>query len=213
MYRSESIPFDVVHKKQHRVGWTVIWTTIVTVVIGVLLIPVLSGYIAQANPNKCPPGQERKEGCKWVQFQGNKNDARYGKCMWLPEDAVANPWVVVPENTCPELEHPTATVAATATVMPLIAPSSTPFMPPSATPNGDPVDPTATLPGGQPQKTATPTCTLASASNNKNASGNKLTATVQVCDICSNQATMAAALSTIAAGDAIRLQTQVASGK
>jgi len=69
---------------------------LIILILGIIFSPViigeLSGDIASANPNKCPQGQV----CKWVQHEVTN------KCQWLPQQAVANPWKIVPEGTCPQ---------------------------------------------------------------------------------------------------------------
>jgi len=82
--------------------------SILIVFLFAILISLSSyqGVFAQEpkNPNECPPGQEKQNGCKWVQHRIT------GNCMWLPEQAVAWPWEEVsPEGYCPPLETPTAT--------------------------------------------------------------------------------------------------------
>lgn len=155
----------------------------------------------QAGPNKCPPGQESKEGCKWVQHRVTD------KCMWLPKQAIADPWeVITPDGVCPEptlvyTPIPTATSTlcptSTATLAPaptviIVKPSptedSTPTVPviPITPPHGVKMDPinTSTLPA--PVILSTP-----------------------VCDACRIEQQKADAMSTLAAIEATRLAKEL----
>ena len=116
--------------------------SILIVFLFAILISLSSyqGVFAQEpkNPNECPPGQEKQNGCKWVQHRIT------GKCMWLPENAVADPWVEVsPDGYCPPL--PTETATATR--------ESKPTVTATATREGQPTS-TATK-VGEPTHTAT----------------------------------------------------------
>lgn len=110
---------------------------------------------AQAQENPCPPGQEEQNGCKWVQNQ------RTGRCRWLPAQAVAWPWIVVPVGTCPPLAIPTETntsvpPTATNTNVPPTATSTTVGQPTAtSTTVGQPTA-TSTDPG-EPNQTPLPT--------------------------------------------------------
>lgn len=69
-----------------------------SVAVTIILLPFITQPRTDpvsANPSECPKGQEKKNGCKWVQHRVT------GHCQWLPEQAVADPWREVPENTCP----------------------------------------------------------------------------------------------------------------
>lgn len=67
-----------------------------------------------ANPNDCPEGQKKKEGCTWVQH------VQSGNCMWLPSHAssIPDPWKpVLPPGSCPQ--------ASTSTLFPTVVPTAT----------------------------------------------------------------------------------------
>jgi len=110
---------------------------IILLVLVLLAFPVgsnlITGDVASANPNQCPPGQEKKEGCDWVQHR-----VTYA-CQWLPKKAVANPWTVIEEGTCPQPEKkevivntavsipsPTCTPLPTTAVLPTKTPVTKP---------------------------------------------------------------------------------------
>lgn len=80
----------------------------ISVACAIIVVAAMQiGLIVRANPQECPPGQEKKNGCVWVQGPS-------GKCQWKPLQAVAPPWVpVFPEGVCPVL----------------VLPSNTPFQP------------------------------------------------------------------------------------
>lgn len=145
-------------------------TQLVFVLAFVILIAILAAgsdqqVFAQGNP--CPPGQEEQNGCKWVQHRIT------GRCMWLPAQAVSDPWVIVPVGTCPSLDpQPTATNTSvpqpTATNTSLPQPTATNTAIPQSTATittvADPIPtntsvagPTATSAGeGDPEATNTP---------------------------------------------------------
>jgi hypothetical protein len=85
------------------------------------------------NPNLCPPGQEEQAGCKWCQHRVT------GKCMWLPAEAVAGPWVEIsPAGYCPPLQPEatstaTGTPTSTATSEVVVTPTSTATTSPTST--------------------------------------------------------------------------------
>ena len=85
--------------------------------IVIFVIIALSWRIASANPIKCPPGQEKENGCVWAQHRVT------GKCMWLPAKSVNPPWVPRPSGTCPIRSLVTATVVI------IVEPTNTPFRP------------------------------------------------------------------------------------
>lgn len=124
--------------------------THVLTALGILLIAVVVAAAtiksAYANPNSCPPGQEKAHGCKWVQHIVTF------KCMWLPAEAVAHPWKEIPEGTCP---HPIVNTPVTTAVVILNSPTppatGTPWHDPSATPKASS---TATQPGPRSSATA-----------------------------------------------------------
>lgn len=89
--------------------------------------------IVEANPNKCAPGQEKKDGCLWVQHRVT------GKCMWMPSESDGAAWNPVSEGTCPPLAIDTSTVQPViySTTVPLImtcTPSGIPVIQASFTP-------------------------------------------------------------------------------
>lgn len=149
-------------------------------VVSVILLVVMIGYpviqgvlspeIVSANPVKPPPG--KTEESKWVQ---NKNT---GKCMWLPENAVAHPWVVVPEGTCPTILVVTVVqVQATPTLIITVLPTPT-FIQPRIS------QPTATLDPNDNILTMLSTDTP----------------TPEICDLCLEQRGIRKALEAIATG-------------
>lgn len=109
--------------------------------IAVLIVFVPTVRDVLANPNNCPKGQEKKAGCKWVQH------VITGKCQWLPAQAVASPWKVVAEGSCPALPAP-----PTATAIGILA-TPTPYQPWTPTATKD------TLTTAIPRPTDLPVCT------------------------------------------------------
>lgn len=138
LYKSEEVRNTPVWKTRK------FWIFAILLSVSLLFVAPVVRYLitdntVSGNPNACPPGQEKTNGCKWVQHRNPADPSKYGKCQWLPADSVASPWVEVPENTCPKL---------------LPAPTNTLFVAPSATFTG--VPPTAT----NIFSTCTPTITV-----------------------------------------------------
>ncbi len=139
----------------HRKGTQLFFILASVILIAILAAGSYQQVFAQGNP--CPPGQEEQNGCKWVQHRIT------GRCMWLPAQAVSDPWVIVPVGTCPSLdEQPTATntsipqPTATNTTVPQPTATNTAIPQPTAT-NTSIADPTATSGGeGDPDVTNTP---------------------------------------------------------
>lgn len=103
--------------------------TVLLAVFIVACLVVLTSQPAAAQGNPCPPGQEEKNGCKWVQHRVTK------KCMWLPAHSVSDPWEIVPVGTCPGGVIETQPVDPTATTPGDPDPTRRPPLP---TPGGHP---------------------------------------------------------------------------
>lgn len=122
--------------------------------LSAVIVPVARDYFGlddvYANPNKCPPGQEKASGCVWAQHRVT------GNCQWLPANSNAQAWNPVPDNTCPDLVQPveasaTAVLHPTWTLMPRPTDTRWPTQTqaaspvPSLTAPPDPKDPIPTL--------------------------------------------------------------------
>lgn len=143
------------------------------VVAALQIVPVVL-----ANPKECPKGQEKKNGCKWVQH------IITGHCQWLPAQAVANPWKVVPEGTCPQPQPTYTPFQPIITWTPIPRPTDTRW--PTQTPTKPP-EPSKTI---QPTATDKPTIQTVPALP---------AATGGVCDTCYEERRQANALETLAA--------------
>lgn len=185
----------------------VIFSLIISVLL-VFVAPVLYNSIvntvALASPTECPPGQEGN--CFLVKHRQTGNTICLPKQAVLDQDGEPkknSPWEIIGE--CPVI--PTATATKVVEILP------TRTLSPS---------PTATIGEVQPTHAPTPTinCTATidpgdpgdPGSKQEKTHGNQTVVIATPCNECANQATVAAALSTLAANDTIRLQTQVASG-
>lgn len=110
----------------------VIAVALVILVIGVAMVRDISSTTSAsaAKPQGCPKGQESQSGCKYVRHMNT------GECGWLPDQAVASPWEVVPEGSC---DKPKSEMKVDTVFSPKIAPTLTSYPAP-----GEPKDPVAT---------------------------------------------------------------------
>lgn len=138
MYRSE-----VIHGKRRTY---VLPLVIVLVVILTLAVPVvrylLADNVVQAGKLFCPPGQD--DDCKLVKHRIT------GELNCLPNNAVADPWEIVPDGKCEKKEKPTdppvvlePTATATTVVVVVVASPTPTNCPPTIEP---PLPPKPTAP-------------------------------------------------------------------
>ena len=147
---------------------------VLVLTIVIFIIIALSWRLASANPNLCPPGQEKANGCVWAQHQVTR------KCMWLPAQSVNPPWVTIREGTCPAAPRITPYPPPVETTVPPIVVTVITVVPITTTPQS----------GSNPNTNADP-------GNSSSAPGCDICSLLQT--IAAAQATQAAAAATMAA--------------